>query len=330
MSLKQHPYFPVILSLLNARDSLYSNPEDLSLLLPEVKKLSDLLTSPTPPATDTTNEDHLKNLSGILVSQITGILTQHDDASRRLDALRLVNLHGFDHIISEHERHHEDEKKSRKELVSSKELNGNEGSGQETERGEKEEVKAEVQADEEEEECEEPDSEEKREPQEKEEGEEEREEERASQEGHEDEEEEDDEDPSRRNLSNRQPDTKRRRTNDGHLNQNYNHHPIPFVMPTPSPRQLVPTGSSSQDEKRPKYRSNHPPWVGSYLKRWLFTHLDDPHPSTLEKEILAKRTGLSRPQISDWLVNARRRILPKATQAMMDRFIQMRFDFDDK
>lgn len=53
----------------------------------------------------------------------------------------------------------------------------------------------------------------------------------------------------------------------------------------------------------PRYRSNHPPWIGSYLKRWLFRHRSNPYPSKDEKQKLAAVTGLTCAQISDWLVS---------------------------
>ena len=52
-----------------------------------------------------------------------------------------------------------------------------------------------------------------------------------------------------------------------------------------------------------RYRSNHPPWVSLYLKRWLFTHRDTPHPSTKDKQDLTLITGLTREQVSDWMVS---------------------------
>ncbi|KAG5461146.1 MAG: hypothetical protein BJ554DRAFT_6707, partial [Olpidium bornovanus] len=89
-------------------------------------------------------------------------------------------------------------------------------------------------------------------------------------------------------------------------------HSTPLHAPqlTPPPRAMSPASVSPSASppsfgvdggKKTRYRSNHPPWVGSYLKRWLFKHVDDPHPSTAEKDRLAKRTGLTRPQISDWM-----------------------------
>jgi hypothetical protein len=45
--------------------------------------------------------------------------------------------------------------------------------------------------------------------------------------------------------------------------------------------------------------------------RWLFSHVDNPYPTDLEKADLAARTGLPLRQVTTWLQNARTRILPK-------------------
>ena len=45
------------------------------------------------------------------------------------------------------------------------------------------------------------------------------------------------------------------------------------------------------------------------LKDWLVEHIDHPYPTEEEKGILSVQTGLSLNQISNWFINARRRIL---------------------
>lgn len=70
----------------------------------------------------------------------------------------------------------------------------------------------------------------------------------------------------------------------------------------------------------PRYRSNHPPWVGLYLKRWLFIHRSLPHPSTEEKNELSKITGLTREQISDWLVRIGYHNLKNSVNTLTDSF----------
>ena len=46
------------------------------------------------------------------------------------------------------------------------------------------------------------------------------------------------------------------------------------------------------------------------LKAWLREHLDDPYPNPHEKEQMMRETGLSYKQVTDWFVNARKRLLP--------------------
>lgn len=45
------------------------------------------------------------------------------------------------------------------------------------------------------------------------------------------------------------------------------------------------------------------------MKRWLILHKKHPYPTEREKQILADETGLMVNQISNWFINARRRIL---------------------
>ncbi|XP_051683366.1 homeobox protein TGIF2LX [Oryctolagus cuniculus] len=47
------------------------------------------------------------------------------------------------------------------------------------------------------------------------------------------------------------------------------------------------------------------------LRHWLYDHRFDAHPSEAEKQMLSGQTNLSLQQISNWFINARRRILPK-------------------
>lgn len=46
-----------------------------------------------------------------------------------------------------------------------------------------------------------------------------------------------------------------------------------------------------------------------YLRKWLIQHKKHPYPAEKEKAELAQRTGLTVSQISNWFINARRRIL---------------------
>jgi hypothetical protein len=60
---------------------------------------------------------------------------------------------------------------------------------------------------------------------------------------------------------------------------------------------------------RKRRRGNLPKQVTEYLKRWLILHKKHPYPTEREKQKLADETGLMVSQISNWFINARRRIL---------------------
>lgn len=44
------------------------------------------------------------------------------------------------------------------------------------------------------------------------------------------------------------------------------------------------------------------------LKQWLCKNRDNPYPSKLEKEILARESQMTNTQVSNWFANARRRL----------------------
>ncbi|KAI9468073.1 MAG: hypothetical protein EXX96DRAFT_591831 [Benjaminiella poitrasii] len=58
-----------------------------------------------------------------------------------------------------------------------------------------------------------------------------------------------------------------------------------------------------------KRRGNLPKEVTEFLKHWLILHKEHPYPTEKEKQVLADETHLSVNQISNWFINARRRIL---------------------
>lgn len=54
----------------------------------------------------------------------------------------------------------------------------------------------------------------------------------------------------------------------------------------------------------------------SLLRAWLFEHFLHPYPSDVDKHILARQTGLSRSQVSNWFINARVRLWKPMVEEM--------------
>ncbi|KAI0754659.1 hypothetical protein C8Q80DRAFT_1095320 [Daedaleopsis nitida] len=93
----------------------------------------------------------------------------------------------------------------------------------------------------------------------------------------------------------------------------------PSISVTNSPSrspQSVPTAPNSGLVDRPpqRKRGKLPKPVTDFLKDWLHRHSDHPYPSEEEKKQLCHATGLSMSQVSNWMINARRRILAPARQ----------------
>jgi len=68
-------------------------------------------------------------------------------------------------------------------------------------------------------------------------------------------------------------------------------------------------GNMSGGSPQQKRRGNLPKASTNLLKKWLFDHLFHPYPTEEEKSALSLQTGLTLNQISNWFINARRRIL---------------------
>ncbi|KAK9768092.1 Homeobox protein tos8 [Basidiobolus ranarum] len=90
------------------------------------------------------------------------------------------------------------------------------------------------------------------------------------------------------------------------------------VSLSPSPTYSEPQSSfensseSTSTEVKPnqkKRRGNLPKAVTAILKSWLAKHVKHPYPTEDEKISLAMETKLTMNQISNWFINARRRIL---------------------
>ncbi|KAG2010103.1 hypothetical protein CC2G_012949 [Coprinopsis cinerea AmutBmut pab1-1] len=102
-----------------------------------------------------------------------------------------------------------------------------------------------------------------------------------------------------------------------------NSHFSPSMAPAPppianatSPARSPSTITSSTLVDRPqRKRGKLPKETTDYLKAWLHRHSDHPYPSEEEKKQLCHATGLSMSQVSNWMINARRRILAPAHRA---------------
>ncbi|KAG8949211.1 hypothetical protein FRC04_009010 [Tulasnella sp. 424] len=56
--------------------------------------------------------------------------------------------------------------------------------------------------------------------------------------------------------------------------------------------------------------------VTDFLRKWLLEHADHPYPNEQEKKMLCEKTGLTMHQLSNWMINARRRILVPASKVI--------------
>lgn len=73
---------------------------------------------------------------------------------------------------------------------------------------------------------------------------------------------------------------------------------------------LIPAHNSGHAENHPVWRPQRglPERAVTVLRAWLFEHFLHPYPTDTDKMMLAKQTGLSRSQVSNWFINARVRL----------------------
>lgn len=76
------------------------------------------------------------------------------------------------------------------------------------------------------------------------------------------------------------------------------------------PQQHVSEQVVASNVDNRKRRGNLPKPVTAIMKRWLVENCTNPYPTEDEKDWLKQETGLTLNQISNWFINARRRILP--------------------
>ncbi|NP_001028060.1 homeobox protein TGIF2LX [Macaca mulatta] len=67
-------------------------------------------------------------------------------------------------------------------------------------------------------------------------------------------------------------------------------------------------------EHKKKRKGYSPAESVKILRDWMYKHRFRAYPSEAEKRMLSKKTNLSLSQISNWFINARRRILPDMLQ----------------
>ncbi|CAE6421631.1 unnamed protein product [Rhizoctonia solani] len=98
----------------------------------------------------------------------------------------------------------------------------------------------------------------------------------------------------------------------------------PMTIPVPPSTETVNSASTSptpQSESPPavpaapqRRRGKLPKHVTETLRTWLLSHADHPYPTEEEKKMLCNVTSLTLSQVSNWMINARRRILVPASK----------------
>ncbi|XP_078446977.1 BEL1-like homeodomain protein 8 [Wolffia australiana] len=75
-------------------------------------------------------------------------------------------------------------------------------------------------------------------------------------------------------------------------------------------RTTASSGNGTGSQQQPPWRPQRglPERAVAVLRSWLFEHFLHPYPTDMDKQMLAKQTGLSRNQVSNWFINARVRL----------------------
>jgi hypothetical protein len=89
----------------------------------------------------------------------------------------------------------------------------------------------------------------------------------------------------------------------------------PASISSSPPRTAQSVPNSTLVDRPQRKRGKLPKETTDFLKAWLHRHSDHPYPSEDEKKQLCHATGLSMSQVSNWMINARRRILAPAHRA---------------
>ncbi|KZV76230.1 hypothetical protein PENSPDRAFT_680434 [Peniophora sp. CONT] len=84
------------------------------------------------------------------------------------------------------------------------------------------------------------------------------------------------------------------------------------LLADPTPNN---SGSTPVDAPLQKTRGKLPKSATDMLKDWIHQHANHPYPTEEEKKELCAATGLSMVQLCNWMINARRRILPPLQRA---------------
>ncbi|KAI8881460.1 Homeodomain-like protein, partial [Backusella circina FSU 941] len=110
--------------------------------------------------------------------------------------------------------------------------------------------------------------------------------------------------------------------------ESLDHSPVPSLVSSPSPphhhqdesmmmrednyrmrKHMTVSNTKKASTTNKRRRGNLPKAVTAILRDWLSRHKKHPYPTEEEKAALAAETNLNLNQISNWFINARRRIL---------------------